>query len=232
MSQLDLSPTRRTILTTGLLAGVAALTGCATTPSRQAPGAAAPTPTQATAGSRGPVVGRSGILVAYFSRAGENYWFGGRRTLAVGNTRRLVDQITDRIDCDTYEILAADPYPTAYAPTVDRNVEEIQADARPAIANPVPEVTRYQTVLIGSPVWASQAPLIMSTFVESVDLGGATVLPFVTYAVSGMAGVDTDYQTRLPQATVGAGLAVQGEQVDTSGPDVEAWLRDHNLVTG
>lgn len=88
------------------------------------------------------------------------------------------------------------------------------------------------TAWTGDSLWGSQAPLIMSTFVGSVDLGGATVLPFVTYAVSGMAGVDTDYRSRLRQATVGDGLAVQGERVDVGGTDVEAWLRDHDLVTG
>ena len=53
-----------------------------------------------------------------------------------------------------------------------------------------PTSGRYEVVILGSPVWGSRAPRIMSTFLDGVDLGGKTVLPLVTYAVSGMSGID------------------------------------------
>ncbi|WP_241709142.1 flavodoxin [Arthrobacter bambusae] len=52
----------------------------------------------------------------------------------------------------------------------------------------------YDTVLQGSPIWNVRAPMSMSTFIESVNLKGKTVMPFVTYAVSGMGGVDRRYR--------------------------------------
>lgn len=171
-----------------------------------------------------------GILLAYFSRAGENYHDGGRRVLDVGNTEVVAGLIGDRIACDIYRIEAADPYPHYYDETVDRNVEERNADARPAIADPLPDLADYTTVVIGSPVWSVRAPMIMSTFVEGLDFTGKTVLPFVTYAVSGMSGVDDDYRTSLPSATVGPGLAVRGEEAADAGPAVEDWLRRAGLV--
>jgi hypothetical protein len=66
--------------------------------------------------------------------------------------------IGELIDCDLYEIEAADPYPESYDRTVDRNRREQADDARPGIANPLPDVSRYDTVLVGSPVWGSRAP--------------------------------------------------------------------------
>jgi flavodoxin len=167
---------------------------------------------------------RGGVLVAYFSRAGENYWYGGRRSVDVGFTEILAGMIGERIECDTYRIEPADPYPTAYEPTVERNGEEQQDDARPRIAGRLPDLGRYDTVLLGSPVWNVRAPMIMSTFVESVDLSGKRVLPFVTYAVSGMAGIDEDYRDVLAGAQVSEGLAVRGETVRQGGPDLDAWL--------
>lgn len=74
--------------------------------------------------------------------------------------------------------------------------------------------------------------MIMSTLVESLDLPGVRVLPFVTYAVSGMAGIDRDYREALPDSEVADGLAIRGEDVeaeDTVG-EVEAWLRDNGLL--
>ena len=51
------------------------------------------------------------ILLAYFSRPGENYYYGGRRDLAVGNTQVLAEMIAELIDCDVFRIEAAEPYP-------------------------------------------------------------------------------------------------------------------------
>ena len=53
------------------------------------------------------------ILLAYFSRPGENYYYGGRRDLDVGNTQVLAEMIADLIDCDVFRIEAAEPYPDA-----------------------------------------------------------------------------------------------------------------------
>ena len=77
------------------------------------------------------------ILLVYFSRPGENYWNGGRRNLKVGNTEVLARTIRARLGCDVHRILAADPYPADYEETVQRNVREQEADARPAIDNPL-----------------------------------------------------------------------------------------------
>ena len=81
-----------------------------------------------------------GSLLAYFSRPGENYYYGGRRDLEVGNTEVLARIIAELIDCDVFRIEATDPYPDGYDATVARNVTEQNADARPAIANPLASI--------------------------------------------------------------------------------------------
>jgi flavodoxin len=126
------------------------------------------------------------ILLAYFSRPGENYWYGGRRNLNVGNTEVLARMVSARLDCDLHRIEAVDTYPADYEDTVRRNVREQQADARPAIANPLPSIDGYDTILLASPIWNVRAPMIMSTFVENYDFSGKTVHPVTTYAMSGL----------------------------------------------
>lgn len=226
--------TRRIVLYTGISALALTLTACSTGPQPRTPAGASSASGEATTvespNPSGTAIGAGRTLLVYFSRAGENYYYGDRRTLEVGNTAVLAGLIADRIDCDVYEIEAADPYPEAYDPTVERNRDEADADARPAIANPLPDVSGYDTVLIGSPVWGSRAPMILSTFIEGVDLSGKTVLPFVTYAVSGMSGVDEDYRDALPDSDVRDGLAVQGEAVTNATADLEDWLRTNALL--
>ena len=164
------------------------------------------------------------VLLAYFSRAGENYYFGGRRDLEVGNTEVLAGMVAELIDCDVHRIEAADPYPASYDETVQRNVTEQNGDARPGIANPLASIAGYDTVLLGSPIWNVRAPMIMTTFGEGHDFTAKTVLPFVTYAVSGLGSVQRDYAAACRGARISDGLAVRGEEVTDHRADVESWL--------
>lgn len=231
---MDMLLDRRAVLRAGALFGGALLAGAAsactapgrrTTPSASSPTTAvAPGPTTTT-GARG-----STVLLAYFSRAGENYYYGGRTTLSVGNTRVIAETIQRLAAVDVYAIEAADPYPDDYEQTVERNVREEQDNARPAIANPLPDLSGYDTVLLGCPIWNVQAPMIMRTFVDGVDLAGKTIHPFVTYAVSGMGRVADDYATMCPNSTVNDGLAVRGEEAGTAEGAVGNWLRAIGLT--
>ncbi|MCC6177217.1 MAG: hypothetical protein IT305_18075 [Chloroflexi bacterium] len=172
----------------------------------------------------------SSVLLAYFSRAGENYYYGGRTDLTVGNTEVLAGMLRRLIGCDVYRIEPADPYPHDYEETVAQNGREQRADARPAIANPLDSIGRYDTVLLGSPIWNVRAPMIVSTFVEGFDFAGKTIFPFTTHAGSGLGTTVRDYARLCPGATIGAGLAVRGEEVGAGGPAAEAWLRSIGLL--
>ena len=213
---------RRAVLGSVLLAGGAALVGGATAGCGAAASAPQRPPASPSASSRR-------VLLAYFSRAGENYWYGGRRTLEVGNTQVVAEMIAAMVHADVYRIEAADPYPGSYDATVERNVAEQRADARPAVAGALPETAGYDVVLLGSGIWNVRPPMIMSTFAERVGLAGTTVYPFVTYAVSGLGSTIEEYRRLCPDATVGSGLAVRGEEVAGARSQVETWLREIGL---
>ncbi|OZB89516.1 MAG: hypothetical protein B7X41_02435, partial [Microbacterium sp. 14-71-5] len=167
---------------------------------------------------------------AYFSRAGENYHYGSRVDLDVGNTQVLAEMLAGAVSVDVFRIVAADPYPHDYDQTVARNLEEEQDDARPRITGDLPDLGGYDTILLGSPVWNSQPPMIMRTFIDALDWTGKTVQPFVTYAVSRMGAVQRDYTQWCQGATVGDGLAIQGETVNDARDQTEDWLRQIKLV--
>jgi flavodoxin len=224
-------PSRRAVLQRGLLLGVggwaAALAGCSSPDN--APAAPTPTTTATPTRTRGGATTANRILLAYFSRPGENYYYGGRRNLEVGNTEVLAGMIGELIVCDVHRIEAADPYPASYDATVARNVREQNADARPAIADPLASIEQYDTVLLGSPIWNVRPPMIMTTFTQSYDFTGKTVHPFVTYAVSGLGSTERDYTASCPGAQIAPGLAVQGEEVTQHRAEVETWLREGGL---
>ncbi|WP_052062089.1 flavodoxin [Rhodococcoides fascians] len=170
------------------------------------------------------------VLLAYFSRAGENYFHGDRTELDIGNTEVLAGMIRDRISCDVHRIEPVDPYPFDYEETVERNRNEQRNDARPVIADPLPSIGGHSIVLLASPVWNSSAPMIMHTFVESMDLADVTIHPITTHAVSGLSGVPSVYEELCPDATIGTGFTAQGEEVAEAGAALDEWLREIGSV--
>jgi hypothetical protein len=133
------------------------------------------------------------------------------------------------ICCDVHRIRPAAPYSDAYDETVARNVREQEADARPAIADPLRSIDRYDVVLLASPLWNVRPPMIMRTFAERYDFTGETVLPVATYAVSGLGMAAVEYADACEGATIGRSLAVRGERVRDAGDDIDAWLRRARL---
>ncbi|WP_345508211.1 flavodoxin [Terrabacter aeriphilus] len=233
---------RRTVLRGAVVGGALALTGtqaaCSTGGStagvpRASSNAATGTASESAAESSAPGDRpRPRVLVAYFSRPGENYYYGGRRDLPVGNTEVLARMIAQRLRCDIHRIEALDPYSRGYDDTVARNVREQDADARPGIGNRLPSIRDYDVVLLGSSIWNVRPPMIMHTFAESLGFTGTTVHPFTTHAMSGLGTTEREYAAACRGATVGEGLAVKGEEVANADQAVSAWLTRINLQTG
>ena len=89
-------------------------------------------------------------------------------------------------------------------------LQEQREHARPAIAGELPDLSGYDTIFFGSPVWWGDWPMIYYTFFESVPLSGKTLIPFTTHAGSGLAGFDRSLAAQYPDCTVAKGLAVAG----------------------
>ena len=165
------------------------------------------------------------VLLVFFSRAGENYFHGGRKVLEVGNTEVVAGMVRDALGCDVIRIQPVEPYSDRYDPTVERNVREQNENARPGIVGLPASIAEYDTILIGSPIWNVRVPRIMLTFADHYDFRGKTVYPFTTYAMSGLGHAVEEYTAACRGATIGEAIAIHGEEADSSRSDVEAWLR-------
>ena len=115
-------------------------------------------------------------LVAYFSASGE--------------TARLAQTIAQAAGADLHEIRPAQPYTAADLNWHDdqsrSSVEMRDPACRPAIAGDAPDLTAYDTVLVGFPIWWYQAPRIVETFLATCDFSGKRVVPFATSGGSGL----------------------------------------------
>ena len=112
----------------------------------------------------------SSTLVAYFS--------------ATGNTENIAQHLQVILDADLYEIVPAEPYSdddlNYNASDCRANQEQNDPDARPAIDGTVENMDSYDVIFLGYPIWWGEAPKTLSTFLESYDLTGKTIVPFCT----------------------------------------------------
>ena len=172
----------------------------------------------------------SKVLVAYFSRADENYADSGLEWLEVGHTKVMAGYIVEALGADEYEIVPKEAYPEGYDDCCDVAKQEQADDARPAIANALPDVAGYDTIFLGCPIWWGDEPMIVRTFLDGVDLSGKTVVPFTTHGGSGLGSVPSNLQAALPNVTVLEGHAVAGTSVDGAKDEVVSWATGLNLA--
>ena len=157
------------------------------------------------------------ILVVYFSRTGEQYAVG---TIDKGNTAIVAEMIAEKTGADLYEILPETDYPYTYSALTDVAKKEQNEKARPKIKGELPDVSKYDTIFIGAPVWWGDWPMICYTFFENVDLSGKKLVPFSTHEGSGLSGFDRKLASAVPGATVLTGQAFRGGDCQNKQTDV------------
>ncbi len=168
----------------------------------------------------------SRILVVYFSRTGEQYTVG---VIDHGNTAIVAEMIADETGADLFEVLPADDhYPMTYAELTDVAKKEQNEKARPGYAGEVPDLSQYDTVFIGAPVWWGDWPMIMYSFFEenAEDLSGKTLIPFSTHEGSGLSGFDKKLSSAVPGSTVLKGLATRGKDCQNRQESVRETVND------
>lgn len=178
----------------------------------------------ASAGTAASTNGKK-ILVAYFSRTGENYAVGN---IAKGNTHIVADMIAEMTGADTFEIKTVKEYPADYKETTEVAKREQEENARPELAAQVPNMADYDVVFLGYPIWWSDLPMPVYTFLESYDWNGKTIVPFVTSAGDVLTGKERDIPNYAKGAKILDGIGFEGKRVqenpDSVRPEVERWL--------
>ena len=129
----------------------------------------------------------------------------------------------------TYEIVPQEPYPFSYDECCDVASQELADDARPALAGELPDVSAYDTVFLGCPIWWGSEPMVVRSFLDGVDLTGKTIVPFTTHGGSGLGSVPENLRERIGGASFLEAKAVAGTDVDGARDEVVEWVRSLGL---
>lgn len=131
-----------------------------------------------------------GTLVAYFS--------------ATGTTRSVAGKLAEAVNADVLEIRPEVPYTSADLDWTNAgsrsSVEMNDPSGRPALADAETDVSAYDVILLGFPIWWGRAPTIVNTFLESCDLAGKRIVLFATSGGSGMGRTADGLKASVPQS--------------------------------
>ena len=125
-------------------------------------------------------------LIAFFSRADENYFGGAMRYVKTGNTEIVVNGMKEMIPADTFKIEMKEPYSPVYMTCIDQAKQDLKNNARPELTAYPDSLDEYDTVILAYPNYWGTMPMAVVTFLEAFDFTGKTVLPLCTNEGSGM----------------------------------------------
>ena len=169
-------------------------------------------------------------LIAYFSRADENYFGGSMRYIEVGNTEVAVGKIKELIGADTFKIEMVNPYSAVYMTCIDEAKKDLQAKARPELVSMPESIDTYDTVILAYPNYWGTMPMAVFTFLEAFSFSGKTILPLCTNEGSGMGISERDIANTCKGANVAQGLSLRGSSVANSKPQIEKWMKSNHLL--
>ena len=161
-------------------------------------------------------------IVIFFSHAGDNYSVGN---IEVGNTKIVADYITEIKGADQFEIVTHKYDGMAYTPLINLAKEEANKGELPPYEGTAPDLSQYDTVFIGGPVWWGTYPQVMFTLFKDINLDGKTVIPFTTHEGSGLASCASDVKKAFPKAKVTGEFSIYGHEVRIGRAKVEKWLK-------
>ena len=151
-------------------------------------------------------------LIVYFSHS--------------GNTESVAKEIQNQTGADIFEIVPETPYTDDYNTLLDVAQDEKSRDARPSISGTIENLENYNVIYLGYPNWWADMPMIVYTFLDTYDLSGKTIAPFVTSGGSGFSNTIDTIKSMEPDAIVTDGLSVRDSDAGNSADAVTDWLSE------
>lgn len=163
-------------------------------------------------------------LIAFYSRADENYVNGLIKTLKVGNTELAAGIIKELTGADLFKIEQTKPYAKDYNECIAQAQADQRRNARPEIKSYPESLDKYDVIYLGYPNYWSTMPMAVFTFLDHFDFSGKTIKPFCTHEGSGMGSSVSDIKKLCPAAKVEKGLAIRGGSAERSKKEIENWI--------
>lgn len=165
-------------------------------------------------------------LIAFYSRADENYFGGSMKMLTVGNTEVAARILQELTGADMFKIEQKVPYDRSYDRCIRQAKEDKNKNARPELVNTLDSIADYDVIYLGYPNYWGTVPMAVCTFLESLDFSGKVIAPFCTHEGSGLANTPDNIKSAVPDARIIDGLAIRGRRADKEAESIQSWAEN------
>lgn len=165
----------------------------------------------------------SNILIVYFSHKGETYFPEGYRVVEKGNANIIAEKVQSLLNADIFEIRPVNKYPVSYKECCEVAKEEYEKGTLPKLEEYLPNIKRYDTIVLVYPCWWGTIPQAMFTFLKKYDFKDKEIYPICTHEGSAMGKSEIDLVNVCTKARIHRGLAIKGSKVNVC----DASLREY-----
>ena len=158
------------------------------------------------------------VLVLYYSQT--------------SNTKTVAENIATRLGADIEEIVPVTPYDGDFQATIERCMQERQNGVTPEIQPVAADLSKYDVIFIGYPIWFGTFAPPVAAFLDEADLSGKKVVPFCTFGSGGLESSVKDLATKQPNAEILPGYGVRAARMDAAPKEVEQFLLAGGFIEG
>lgn len=158
------------------------------------------------------------VLVLYYSQT--------------GNTKAVAEEIAGRLGADMEAIEAAVPYDGTYQETISRCLQEREAGTVPACKPVAADLSQYDVIFLGYPIWFGTYAPPVAAWLSDVDLKGRKIVPFCTFGSGGLDSSVRDLEAKQPEAILLPGYGVRAARMDAVPAEIDLFLKEHGFLEG
>ena len=160
----------------------------------------------------------SKVLVLYYSQT--------------SNTKAVAEEISNRLGADIEEIVPVTPYDGDFQATIERCMKEREEQVTPEVQPLSADLSKYDVVFIGYPVWFGTYAPPVAGLLDKIDLTGKKVVPFCTFGSGGLDSSARDLKEKQPGAEVLPGYGVRAARMDAVPQEVDRFLKEGGFIKG
>ena len=158
------------------------------------------------------------VLVLYYSQT--------------SNTKKVAEEIATRVGADIEEVVPTKPYDGDFQATIERCMKERQEGVKPEIQPLKADISKYDVVFIGFPVWFGTYAPPIAALLDEVDLTGKKVVPFCTFGSGGLESSVKDLAEKQQGAEILPGYGVRAARLEAVPEEIDQFLKAGGFVEG
>ena len=149
-----------------------------------------------------------------------------------GATKAVAEELQNRLGADIDSIIAVEPYSGTYDETITRCQKEMEGNILPEIKAISADISKYDTIYIGYPVWFGRYARPMMAYIKSAKLDGKVIVPFFTFGSGGLNSTSDSLKADQPNAIVLPGYGVRNARIKSMPQELDRFLKENKLIAG